>query len=247
MSCPAAAVHNAAAGWQGAGPTPVPSPRCRTVAESAMQVLQRPTPATDSMHLVASPQQQQQQPERPASPTKRAAEELQKLPGERFVFMLEALLLLVVAFLDHCVRVGAAVQAILAAAQASRQQQDAVAQETKDACQAVAEVAAARWAKQLSGRAHGGKANSVRCGEGGEFNARCMPGADQGGAPGAAPTCCCHPARPPTGWASCARSWTAPTRSQQWWSGTACAACWACGTRCTSCARARWTQCTRAA
>lgn len=59
-------------------------------------------------------------------------------------------------------RVKATVQSVLLAAKAPHQQVSAAAAECQEACHAVAEVAVVRWAKLLSGRAHGGAATAPR-------------------------------------------------------------------------------------
>lgn len=71
--------------------------------------------------------------------------------------MLEAVLLAAKVFLDHCSAVGAAVEAILAAAKATKQQLSAAARDARECCQAVAEAAAGRWSKLLGSRARGGE------------------------------------------------------------------------------------------
>ncbi len=81
--------------------------------------------------------------------------------------MLEAVLLAAKVYLDHCAAVGAAIEAVLAAAKATKQQLAAAARDTRECCQAVAEAAAGRWSKLLGSRARGGEGagagNIIRC------------------------------------------------------------------------------------
>ena len=129
------------------------------LVERVLDALQ-PT-ASDHVHLLASPQRSSSPASSsPPPPPSTLAERLQQLPGEHFVLLLEAVLLLASAFLAHCQRVAAVLQASLAASQAAGPQVAAVARECKDCSQLVAEAAAARWSKLLSARANG--AHSVR-------------------------------------------------------------------------------------
>ena len=72
-------------------------------------------------------------------------------------------MLAVKLYLNHCTAVEAAVETILTAAKASKQQLAAAAHDARECCQAVAEAAAARWSKLLSSRA---RSSSVEAGGG---------------------------------------------------------------------------------
>ena len=67
--------------------------------------------------------------------------------------MLEAVVLATRAYAGHAAEMGQAVQEILGAAQASKQQLGAAAADARECCQGVADAAAARWSRLLTGRA----------------------------------------------------------------------------------------------
>lgn len=137
-------------------PTPhplPPSPPCSQVVEGCLDVLDPEGAPGDSSHLLAS--------NRSLSPGRRDAPDgpavlaarLARLPGQDFQWVLEAVALASKVYLNHCAAVGEAVQVILEAAKAPKQQLAAAAQEARECCQAAAEAAAGRWSKLLSGRA----------------------------------------------------------------------------------------------
>ncbi|GAB4818839.1 hypothetical protein N2152v2_005885 [Parachlorella kessleri] len=128
----------------------------RRVVDECLAVL-APGPS-DSQHLVAG---------RAGSPPPRpsASELLQQLPGEHFLWVLEAVLLASRACLDHVTRVATVVEAVLLAAKAPRQQVTAAVAECREVYQAVADVAVGRFAKLLSGRAHAGAPAAPRLNE----------------------------------------------------------------------------------
>lgn len=158
-------------------------------------------------------------------------------------------------------RVGAAVQSLLAAAKAPRQQLAAAASECRDVCQAVAEVAVGRWAKMLSGRAHGGAGTAFR-----RARQACVSGRAQHperrllydcGLPAlpalparAACEQCMSPSsrKPlplplprPAGWPSCVGCWTPATCWPAWRRRRASSLRRCCATRCSRWARPPWT------
>ncbi|PSC74274.1 vacuolar sorting-associated chloroplastic [Micractinium conductrix] len=81
------------------------------------------------------------------------ASRLGRLPGHEFQWVLEAVVLATRAYAGHAAEMGQAVQEILGAAQASKQQLGAAAADARECCQGVADAAAARWSRLLTGRA----------------------------------------------------------------------------------------------
>lgn len=129
--------------------------------EGCLDILDCDGAPGDASHLVAS--------HRSLSPGREPpnmAARLQRLPGQDFQWVLEAVVLAAKVFLDHCTSVGAAVQTILAAAKAPQQQIADAARDAREACQAAAEAAAGRWSKLLGGRARGAAeagGGAIRC------------------------------------------------------------------------------------
>ncbi|KAL4854749.1 Histidinol-phosphate aminotransferase 2 [Chlorella vulgaris] len=131
------------------------------VLEACLEVLDPEPSPGDSSHLLAGP--------RSASPGREpptAAEKLQRLPGQDFQWVLEAVVLAATAFLGHCQAVGEAVSLILSLAQAPAQQLAAAERDMAECRAAVAEAATARWSKLLGSRARGGGAEGVGGGTG---------------------------------------------------------------------------------
>jgi hypothetical protein len=158
---------------------------CSQVLEACLEVLDPEPSPGDSSHLLAGP--------RSASPGREpptAAEKLQRLPGQDFQWVLEAVVLAATAFLGHCQAVGEAVSLILSLAQAPAQQLAAAERDMAECRAAVAEAATARWSKLLGSRARGGGAE----GGGGGTGARqaCRRGSVPVAQPAAAPAAVHH-------------------------------------------------------
>lgn len=156
---------------------------CRSrVIEGCLDVLDPETAPGDTSHLVGSHARSLSPGPGGSSGSDARAEaaalgaRLGRLPGQEFMWVLEAVLLASKVYINHCTAVGEAVQMVLTAAKASKQQLAAAAQGSRQCCQAVAEVVAGRWSKLLAGRARGaegangrssGGSSGIRCGHGG--------------------------------------------------------------------------------
>ena len=86
---------------------------------------------------------------------------LQQLSGEQFQGVLQAVLLVIAAQLEHVQAFCTAVNAVLGSANLALQQEAAL-QDGRECSQAVAEAAAAQWAKLLAALAHGGPSVALR-------------------------------------------------------------------------------------
>ena len=95
----------------------------------------------DSVHLLAG--------RAPAQP----ADRIPKLTSEQFAWLAEAVLLAAQAHLGHCSQMCTSLAAVAGQAPGDTPL-PSIQRATAECCQAVAEAAAARWAKLLTARAH---------------------------------------------------------------------------------------------